>query len=132
MAEGGEAPAVPILVHATTDSTLTLFLDRNLALLSHQAGNTPVDLRYAESEYLRLLMSNPRMTYTREALFRVGKKSAYGEIPESNSVDVGILRIRSKLGSAPFAPLIYTHKDIGYSLSPVRPYEARQTVIFQR
>ncbi|MBO7093298.1 MAG: response regulator transcription factor, partial [Spirochaetia bacterium] len=86
------------------------------------AGET-VDLSYSEFKILQLLMENPGVTYTREAIMTVikaGKSSLEYEDTSRKkasalrSIDVQVLSLRKKLGKC--GKYIQTVRSAGYMI----------------
>ena len=71
-----------------------------------------VDLTHKEYELLRLFLTQPGITFTREQLLSSIWKSDY--LGQTRTVDMHIRTLRKKLGS--FASLIGTVRNVGYRL----------------
>ncbi len=75
------------------------------------ANNRAVNLTYKEFELLKFLITHPRRVYSRsELLEMVWENEYYGG---TRTVDVHILRLRSKLGTI-FGKMIHTVRNVGY------------------
>lgn len=96
-------------------------LELNPLNYSVTAAGEPVDLSYSEFKILQLLMENPGIAYTREAIMTVIK--AGKGLPESDdaarkkakalrSIDVQVLSLRKKLGKC--GKYIQTVRSAGY------------------
>ncbi len=77
------------------------------------AGETPVELTYKEFELLRLLMSNPSVVLSREAIMQAVWETDYEG--ETRTVDMHIKTLRQKLG--PCGSQIGTVRNVGYVLT---------------
>ena len=102
--------------HEADSSKITLGeLELNPLNYSVTAAGEAVDLSYSEFKILQLLMENPGVAYTREAMMTVIK--AGKNIPVNKalrSIDVQVLSLRKKLGKC--GKYIQTVRSAGYMI----------------
>ena len=114
-----------ILQRHESDAQVITFGDLQLNPLNFSvtASGEAVDLSYSEFKILQLLMENPGVAYTREAIMTVVK--AGKNVPESDeaaqkkakalrSIDVQVLSLRKKLGKC--GRYIQTVRSAGYMM----------------
>ena len=77
-----------------------------------QVGSEPVELTKKEFDLLHCLLENKGRVLTREAL--LDSVWGFDFVGETNSVDVYIRFLRSKLDEAFDIKLIYTVRGVGY------------------
>ena len=77
-----------------------------------EANGEPASLTYKEFELLKLLMSNPRVVFTREELFEKVWEMSY--CVETRTVDMHVRTLRQKLGDS--GSIIVTVRGVGYRL----------------
>jgi len=96
---------------APRDHTEINGLRMDMATYEVWAHNRPVELTYKEFELLKFLVTHPRRVYTRsELLEKVWESEYFGG---TRTVDVHILRLRSKLGPV-VGKMIHTVRNVGY------------------
>ena len=86
-------------------------LSLDLHAMELNVDGTPVPLAKTEFQLLALLMQNPSRVFSREQLLRGAWPD--GVVVTERSVDVGITRLRKKIG--PYAKCIVTRQGYGYS-----------------
>ncbi len=94
--------------HQLTAGPLTMDVERHLV----RVGSEPVELTKKEFDLLHCLLENKGRVLTREAL--LDSVWGFDFVGETNSVDVYIRFLRSKLDEAFDIKLIYTVRGVGY------------------
>ena len=104
--------------HAAEVPKITLGnLELNPLNYSVTASGEAVELSYSEFRILQLLMENPGVAYTREAIMAVikaGKSVSEKKATALRSIDVQVLSLRKKLGKC--GKYIQTVRGAGYML----------------
>jgi two-component system response regulator MprA len=80
-----------------------------------ERGGQPIDLTSREYDLLEFLLRHPRQVLSRDAI----RENVWGGDdvpPESNVIEVHIMRLRDKLESGGAPRLIHTVRGVGYSL----------------